>query len=67
VQDRKGVGILASADPVALDQACVDFEFGAAKDDATRTAWEKHHSVNVLEFAEKINVGKRHYRMVSVD
>ena len=67
VQDRKSVGILASADPVALDQACVDFEFGAAKDDATRAAWEKHHSVNVLEFAEKINVGKRHYRMVSVD
>jgi uncharacterized Fe-S center protein len=45
----------------------VDFEFGAAKDDATRSAWEKHHNVNVLEFAEKINVGKRHYRMVSVD
>lgn len=67
VQDRKPVGILASLDPVALDQACVDFEFGAAKDDATRAAWEKFHSVNVLEFAEKIGVGKRHYRMVSTD
>ena len=66
-QNRKAIGILASLDPVALDQACVDFEFGAAKDDATRAAWEKFHSVNVLEFAEKINVGQRHYRMVSVD
>ena len=51
---KKSVGILASADPVALDQACVDFEFGAVKDDATRTAWEKHHSVNVLEVCRKI-------------
>ena len=66
-QDRKEIGILASLDPVAIDQASVDFEFGAAKDDAARTAWEKFHSVNVLEFAEQINVGKRHYRMVSVD
>ena len=66
-QNRENIGILASVDPVAVDQACVDFEFGAARDEATRTAWEKHHSVNVLEFAEEINVGKRHYRMVSVD
>ena len=66
-QDRKNIGILASLDPVAVDQASVDFEFGTANDDATRAAWEKYHSVNVLEFAEKINAGKRHYRMVSVD
>jgi len=66
-QDRKEIGILASLDPVAIDQASVDFEFGTAKDDAARAAWEKFHSVNVLEFAEQINVGKRHYRMVSVD
>ncbi len=66
-QDRGNIGILASLDPVALDQACVDFEFGAAKDEATRAAWEKYHSVNVLDFAEAIGVGKRHYRMVSVD
>jgi len=66
-EDRKNIGIIASLDPVALDQACVDFEFGTAKDESTRAAWEKYHSVNVLSFAEEIGVGKRHYRMVSVD
>lgn len=61
------IGIMASLDPVAIDQASVDFVAGAAKDDKTREQWEDFHSVNTLAYAEKINVGKRHYRLISVD
>lgn len=61
------IGILASVDPVAIDQASCDFEFGAAPNEMTRTMWETYHSVILLEYAEKIGVGQRNYRLVSVD
>ena len=61
------IGIIASLDPVAVDQASCDFEFGAAPSEEIRNAWEKTHSVDLLEYAEKIGVGSRHYQLVSVD
>lgn len=67
VKNLGNIGIIASLDPVAIDQASCDFEFGAAPNEKVREAWESFHSVDVLEYAEKIKVGKRHYRLVSVD
>lgn len=61
------IGIIASIDPVALDQAACDFVFGAAPDENTRNVWEATHSVNLLEYAEKIGVGKRSYQLISLD
>ncbi len=57
------VGILASCDPVALDQACVDLVIGAAGKDPFR---ETHPSVdwNVqLAYAEEVGLGSRSYRL----
>lgn len=57
------VGILASADPVALDQACVDLVIRAAGRDPFR---ETHPSVDwsvQLAAAEEIGVGTRSYRL----
>lgn len=61
------IGILASLDPVAVDQAAVDFTFGAAPSEAVREAWEQKHNVRLLQYAEERGVGKRNYRLVQVD
>ena len=61
------IGIFASTDPVALDQAAVDLTFGAAPDEDTRRAWEEYHSTQLLPIAEKIGVGRTQYRLVSID
>jgi len=57
------VGILASADPVALDQACADLVIEAAGKDPFR---ETHPSVDwtvQLSYAEEVGLGTRSYRL----
>lgn len=61
------IGIIASLDPVAIDQASCDFEFGSTPNALTRAAWETYHSVELLEYAENIGVGKRNYQLISLD
>ena len=65
--DMHDVGMLASADPVALDQACVDLVY-AAPDGGTLTArMEALNGVHVLEHAEAIGLGSREYQLVCID
>ncbi len=57
------VGILASADPVALDQACADLVIRAAGKDPFR---ERHPGVDwtvQLSCAEELGLGTRSYRL----
>ena len=61
------MGIVASLDPVAADQAAVDFTFGSAKTAALRKAWEAKHQTRALRYAEEAGAGKRHYRLESID
>lgn len=66
--DMHDIGILASADPVALDQACVDLVY--ASQDNTASLIERMESRNayhVLEHGEDIGLGSRTYRLVSID
>ena len=66
--EMKDVGILASTDPVALDQACVDFVYASKDNTASlRNRMEKQNAIHILETAEKINVGKRAYKLVDLD
>lgn len=61
------VGILASADPVALDQACVDLIY--ASDDDSADLIERMESLNgvhVLEAAESLGVGNRSYELIEI-
>ena len=61
------IGILASLDPVALDQACVDLVY-AAEDGADLIArMESRNGVHILEHAEAIGFGTRQYEIVSID
>jgi len=57
------VGIIASDDPVALDQACADLVLAAAGRDPFR---ETHPSVDwtiQLAYAEEVGLGSRSYRL----
>lgn len=60
------IGILASLDPVALDQACVDLVY-AAPDGADLIArMESRHAIHTLEHAEAIGLGSRAYELVEI-
>ena len=65
-------GILASTDPVALDQACVDIinnQEVTAKNDPTDllNRIDKQHGVHTIEHAEAIGLGTRKYHIVNID
>ena len=59
-------GILASLDPVAVDQASIDLTFGAAPNETVRQIWEKRHSTMLTAIAENNSVGYTHYRFTEI-
>lgn len=63
------VGILASTDPVALDQACVDIVYNTPRKEsgALIERIESRHGIHTLEHAEEIGLGSRNYNLVSID
>lgn len=62
------IGILASTDPVALDQACVDLVYASQDDtESLIDRMESRNAVHVLEHGEDIGLGSRTYQMVSID
>ena len=66
--DMHDMGILASSDPVALDQACVDLVYASQDDTASLIErMESRNAVHVLEHGEEIGLGSRSYQMVSID
>ena len=65
-------GILASTDPVALDQACIDIinnqEVTATNDPTDLLARiDKQHGIHTIEHAEAIGLGTRKYNLVNID
>ena len=65
--DMHDIGILASYDPVALDQACVDLVYGAEDGQSMIERIESRNGLHTLEQAEKIGLGSREYELVSID
>ena len=66
------IGILASTDPVALDQACIDLVLSVEQSDANdvasmRERIESRHGIHTVEYAEAIGLGTRKYHIVSID
>jgi hypothetical protein len=61
------IGILASMDPVALDQACVDLVYAASDGAALIERIESKNGLLTLEHAEEIGLGSRQYTLVSID
>ena len=66
----KDIGVLASLDPVAIDQACLDLVY-AAKDDPGQghllERIEGLHGVLTVEAAAALGVGEREYELVEID
>lgn len=70
--EMKDIGILASTDPVALDQACVDlvFNYPSTNDDNAAALIERinsRHGIHTIEHAEAIGLGTRKYQIVNID
>ncbi len=68
----KDMGILASLDPVALDQACLDkiFNHKGTPGDDEKPLIERinrQHGTYITEYAEKIGLGSRKYIIVDID
>jgi uncharacterized Fe-S center protein len=63
------IGILASKNIVALDQACIDKVFGSPEK-YKHDLWERitsRHGLTQLSYGEKIGLGTRKYKLVSID
>ena len=65
--DMHDIGILASFDPVAVDQACVDLVYSAEDGQSLINRIESRNGLHTLEQAEKIGLGSREYQLVSID
>ena len=67
----KDMGIMASLDPVALDQACVDMVFkhaSTAGDDARplQQRINRQHGTHTIDYAEQIGFGSKKYKLVEL-
>ena len=68
----KDMGILASLDPVALDQACLDkvFTHKASDGDDEKPLIERinrQHGTYITDYAEQIGLGSKKYVIVDID
>ena len=61
------VGILASTDPVALDQACIDLVWQAEGNESLVRRVELRDGLHTLEYAAEIGLGSRTYSLVDLD
>lgn len=67
--DMHDVGILASTDPVALDQACIDLVYAQKDGDGKSLVQriESRNGLHTLEQAAKIGLGSRSYQLMNID
>ncbi len=65
----KDIGVLASLDPVAIDQACLDLAYNS-KDPGKEILIkriESLHGVHTVEVAAELGIGTREYELINVD
>ena len=65
--DMHDIGILASYDPVALDQACIDLVYNVEDGDSLVERIESRNGLHTLEHAEDIGLGSRTYELINID
>lgn len=67
--DMHDIGILASTDPVALDQACIDLIYAQKDGDGALLVnrIESRNGLHTLEHAQEIGLGSRTYRLENID
>ncbi len=67
--EMKDIGVFASLDPVALDQCCYDQIMNSTDEGKTSLVnrMNKKHAIHIVEWGEKIGLGKREYELVNLD
>lgn len=65
--DMKDIGVLASTDPLALDQACIDLVYSAPDGKSLIERIESKNGLHTLEHAAKIGLGSREYKLIMLD
>ena len=63
------IGILASLDPVAVDQACLDLVYNSTDPgkDKLIERIESLHGVHTVEAAANLGVGSREYELITIE
>ena len=65
----KDIGILASTDPIAIDQACIDLIYNS-KDpgrDHFVERVERQNGIHTIEAAAELGFGTREYELINID
>lgn len=64
----KDIGILASTDPVALDQACIDLVYSSTDPgrDHLIERIESRHGIHTIEAAADLGFGTREYELIEL-
>ena len=65
----KDIGILASLDPIAVDQACLDLVYNSndpGKDKLIQRI-ESLHGVHTVEAAAELGFGSRYYELINIE
>ena len=70
--ELKDMGIMASLDPVAVDQACLDkvFDYKGVPGDDNKpliARINRQHGTYITEYAERIGLGSREYILIDLD
>lgn len=65
----KDIGILASLDPIAVDQACLDLVYNSEDPgkDTLIERIESLHGVHTVEAAAELGFGTREYELIDID
>lgn len=65
----KDIGILASLDPVAIDQACVDLVYASSDPgrDHLVERIESRNGLHTIETAYKLELGNKEYELITID
>lgn len=65
--DMHDICILASTDPLAIDQAAIDLVYAMPDSDSLIRRIESRNGLHTLDHAEEIGLGSRHYQLVVVN
>ena len=63
------IGILASTDPIAIDQACIDLVYSAKSQGRHHLIEriESKNGIHIIEAAAELGYGSREYELVEVE
>ena len=65
--DMHDIGILASTDPLAIDQAAIDLVYALPDSGSLIRRIESRNGLHTLDAAEEIGLGSREYNLVVIE